>query len=41
MANHAVPIRWVLLFLLLALGIGALAITFMGGSVLPTGPALL
>jgi hypothetical protein len=36
MADRTVPVRWVVLFLLLALGTGAVAIVFIGGNVVPS-----
>lgn len=34
-ANGSVPLGWVVLFLLLVLGVGAAAVLFLGGAVLP------
>lgn len=35
-SNDGVPLSWIAIFLLLALGLGASAILYVGGSVLPT-----
>ena len=36
MADESVRLSWILIFLLLALGLGLAAVQFAGGSVLPT-----
>jgi hypothetical protein len=37
MANESsVPISWILLFIALALGVGALALSFISGSMVPS-----
>lgn len=35
-SNDGVPFSWIAIFLLLALGLGASAILYVGGSILPT-----
>lgn len=35
-SNGGVPLSWIAIFLLLALGLGASAVLYVGGSVLPT-----
>ena len=36
MADDSIRLSWVLIFLLLALGLGLAAVQFAGGAVLPT-----
>lgn len=36
MADDSIRLSWVLIFLLLSLGLGLVAIQFAGGSILPT-----
>ncbi|WP_336134939.1 hypothetical protein [Natronomonas amylolytica] len=35
-SNGGVPVSWIAIFLLLALGMGASAVLYVGGSILPT-----
>lgn len=40
-SNGGVPLSWIAIFLLLALGLGASAVLYVGGSILPTIAPLL
>ncbi|MEF8807014.1 hypothetical protein [Natronomonas sp.] len=40
-SNGGVQLSWIAIFLLLALGLGASAILYVGGSILPTIAPLL
>lgn len=40
-SNDGVPLSWIAIFLLLALGLGASAVLYVGGSVLPAIAPLL
>ena len=36
MADESIPLSWILIFVLLALGLGLAAVQFTGGSIVPT-----
>ncbi|WP_323674405.1 hypothetical protein [Halorubellus sp. PRR65] len=39
--DNSIPLSWILLFLVLVIGVGAGAVVFVGGSIMPTGSGVI